>query len=150
MRQILCVCTQTRHIDAQHSTSRHTPTGTRLDIFVAAPAMALVQANPDAYLVKPEAAAPVFDNSSWTLLLKGYSDSMQQLFHGSFAYIWYIAVQHSTSPSSTTHCRPAQHIGPQHSTSPPSPAQAYRHRICNLLISRERWCAFAHTWQIAA
>jgi len=108
-----------------------------------APAMALVQANPDAYVVKLEAAVPAFDNSSWTLLLKGYSDCMQHLFHSSFASIWYIAAQRSTSTPSTTHCRPAQHITP-------NTAQAYGHRICNLLISRERCCAFAHTWQIAA
>ena len=52
MRQILRVFTQTQHIAAQHSTSRHTPTGKRLAIFVyhresaATPAMALVQINP--------------------------------------------------------------------------------------------------------
>jgi hypothetical protein len=37
-------------------------------------AMALVQTNPDAYVIKPEAAAPAIDTSDWPLLLKNYSD----------------------------------------------------------------------------
>jgi hypothetical protein len=41
-------------------------------------AMALVQTNPDAYVIKPEAVAPAIDTSSWPLLLKNYSDRMQQ------------------------------------------------------------------------
>jgi H/ACA ribonucleoprotein complex subunit 4 len=36
--------------------------------------MALVQTNPDAYVIKPEAAAPAIDTSDWPLLLKNYSD----------------------------------------------------------------------------
>jgi hypothetical protein len=40
-------------------------------------AMALVQTNPDAYVIKPEAAAPAIDTSDWPLLLKNYSDCMQ-------------------------------------------------------------------------
>jgi hypothetical protein len=47
-------------------------------------AMALVQTNPDAYVIKPEAAAPAIDTSDWPLLLKNYSECMHQLFH-SFA-----------------------------------------------------------------
>ena len=42
-------------------------------------AMALVQTNPDAYVIKPEAAAPAIDTSEWPLLLKNYSDCMLQL-----------------------------------------------------------------------
>jgi H/ACA ribonucleoprotein complex subunit 4 len=45
--------------------------------------MALVQTNPDAYVIKPEAAAPAIDTSDWPLLLKNYSDCMQQLSHSS-------------------------------------------------------------------
>jgi len=40
--------------------------------------MALVQTNPDAYVIKPEAVAPAIDTSSWPLLLKNYSDRMQK------------------------------------------------------------------------
>lgn len=40
-------------------------------------AMALVQTNPDAYVIKPESAAPAIDTSSWPLLLKNYSDRTQ-------------------------------------------------------------------------
>jgi hypothetical protein len=40
-------------------------------------AMALVQTNPDAYTIKPEASAPAIDTSDWPLLLKNYSDCMQ-------------------------------------------------------------------------
>lgn len=40
-------------------------------------AMALVQTNPDAYVIKPEAVAPAIDTSDWPLLLKNYSDCMQ-------------------------------------------------------------------------
>ena len=40
-------------------------------------AMALVQSNPDAYTIKPEASAPAVDTSDWPLLLKNYSDCMQ-------------------------------------------------------------------------
>ena len=40
-------------------------------------AMALVQSNPDAYTIKPEASAPAIDTSDWPLLLKNYSDCMQ-------------------------------------------------------------------------
>ena len=47
---------------------------TRSPIFDA---MALVQTNPDAYVIKPEAAAPAIDTSDWPLLLKNYSDRMQ-------------------------------------------------------------------------
>src|SRR5690242_733750 len=36
--------------------------------------MALVQTNPDAYTIKPEASAPAIDTSDWPLLLKNYSD----------------------------------------------------------------------------
>jgi H/ACA ribonucleoprotein complex subunit 4 len=39
--------------------------------------MALVQTNPDAYTIKPEASAPAIDTSDWPLLLKNYSDCMQ-------------------------------------------------------------------------
>lgn len=39
--------------------------------------MALVQTNPDAYVIKPEAVAPAIDTSDWPLLLKNYSDCMQ-------------------------------------------------------------------------
>jgi hypothetical protein len=46
-------------------------------------AMALVKTNPDAYVIKPEAAAPAIDTSDWPLLLKNYSDCMQQLLHSS-------------------------------------------------------------------
>jgi H/ACA ribonucleoprotein complex subunit 4 len=46
--------------------------------------MALVQTNPDAYVIKPEAAAPAIDTSDWPLLLKNYSECMHRLFH-SFA-----------------------------------------------------------------
>lgn len=42
-------------------------------------AMALVQTDPDAYVIKPEAAAPAIDTSDWPLLLKNYSDCMLQL-----------------------------------------------------------------------
>lgn len=42
-------------------------------------AMALVQTNPDAYVIKPEASAPAVDTSDWPLLLKNYSECMQQL-----------------------------------------------------------------------
>ena len=48
--------------------------------------MALVQTNPDAYVIKPEAAAPAIDTSSWPLLLKNYSDRMQQLAHSSLQH----------------------------------------------------------------
>lgn len=41
-------------------------------------AMALVQSNPDAYTIKPEASAPAIDTSDWPLLLKNYSDRTQQ------------------------------------------------------------------------
>jgi H/ACA ribonucleoprotein complex subunit 4 len=41
--------------------------------------MALVQTNPDAYVIKPEAAAPAIDTSDWPLLLKNYSECMPQL-----------------------------------------------------------------------
>ncbi len=36
--------------------------------------MALVQTDPDAYVIKPAAAAPAIDTSDWPLLLKNYSD----------------------------------------------------------------------------
>lgn len=42
-------------------------------------AMALVQTNPDAYVIKPAASAPAIDTSDWPLLLKNYSDCMLQL-----------------------------------------------------------------------
>lgn len=54
-----------------------TPT---LDTIIA---MALVQTDPDAYVIKPAAAAPAIDTSDWPLLLKNYSDRMLQLPHSS-------------------------------------------------------------------
>ncbi|KAJ4324212.1 centromere/microtubule-binding protein cbf5 [Neodidymelliopsis sp. IMI 364377] len=43
--------------------------------------MALVQTNPDAYVIKPEAAAPAIDTSDWPLLLKNYSDLLVRTSH---------------------------------------------------------------------
>jgi H/ACA ribonucleoprotein complex subunit 4 len=40
--------------------------------------MALVQSNPDAYTIKPEASAPAIDTSDWPLLLKNCSNCMQR------------------------------------------------------------------------
>ena len=44
------------------------------------PAMALVQTDPDAYTIKPQATAPPIDTSDWPLLLKNYSECMHPLF----------------------------------------------------------------------
>lgn len=41
--------------------------------------MALLQTDPDAYVIKPAASAPAIDTSDWPLLLKNYSDRMLQL-----------------------------------------------------------------------
>jgi H/ACA ribonucleoprotein complex subunit 4 len=41
--------------------------------------MALVQTNPDAYVIKPAASAPEIDTSEWPLLLKNYSKCTLQL-----------------------------------------------------------------------
>ncbi|KAH8725220.1 centromere/microtubule-binding protein CBF5 [Phaeosphaeriaceae sp. PMI808] len=43
--------------------------------------MALVQTNPDAYVIKPAAAAPAIDTSDWPLLLKNYSDLLVRTSH---------------------------------------------------------------------
>ncbi|KAF2026073.1 centromere/microtubule-binding protein-like protein cbf5 [Setomelanomma holmii] len=43
--------------------------------------MALVQTNPDAYVIKPEAAAPAIDTSDWPLLLKNYSELLVRTSH---------------------------------------------------------------------
>ncbi|KAF1915540.1 pseudouridine synthase [Ampelomyces quisqualis] len=41
--------------------------------------MALVQTNPDAYVIKPEASAPAIDTSDWPLLLKNYSEPNRRI-----------------------------------------------------------------------
>ncbi|PVI07555.1 putative rRNA pseudouridine synthase [Periconia macrospinosa] len=43
--------------------------------------MALVQTNPDAYVIKPESVAPAIDTSDWPLLLKNYSDLLVRTAH---------------------------------------------------------------------
>ncbi|KAI4639058.1 centromere/microtubule-binding protein cbf5 [Alternaria ventricosa] len=43
--------------------------------------MALVQTDPDAYVIKPAAAAPAIDTSDWPLLLKNYSDLLVRTSH---------------------------------------------------------------------
>ncbi|KAF2676736.1 putative rRNA pseudouridine synthase [Lentithecium fluviatile CBS 122367] len=43
--------------------------------------MALVKTNPDAYVIKPEAAAPAIDTSTWPLLLKNYTDLLVRTSH---------------------------------------------------------------------
>ncbi|PSN71130.1 centromere/microtubule-binding protein-like protein cbf5 [Corynespora cassiicola Philippines] len=43
--------------------------------------MALVQTDPEAYTIKPQAAAPAIDTSDWPLLLKNYSDLLVRTAH---------------------------------------------------------------------
>ncbi|KAJ4303046.1 centromere/microtubule-binding protein cbf5 [Kalmusia sp. IMI 367209] len=43
--------------------------------------MALVQTDPDAYTIKPQAAAAPIDTSDWPLLLKNYSDLLVRTAH---------------------------------------------------------------------
>lgn len=43
--------------------------------------MALVQTDPDAYVIKPAASAPAIDTSDWPLLLKNYSDLLVRTSH---------------------------------------------------------------------
>jgi hypothetical protein len=44
--------------------------------FSNATEMALVQTNPEALAIKPEAKTPAIDSSDWPLLLKNYTDRM--------------------------------------------------------------------------